>query len=118
MTNLMDFTSSLTRLPESNATIDRWLYGTKELERKIFERTVSLCRYFDRIPEQTLSDYADALVEALASQELGSGYLRTEHLDSSISSLVEHLKSLEDPVKTQKANQILEQVRTKFQIEE
>lgn len=115
MAHLMDFTSSLTELPEVNATMERWLYGTRELERRLFERIVSLCRYFDRIPEQFLLDYVDVLLEALASKELDGGFLRSEHLNKSITNFIDHLKSLDDPVKAKKAELIFEKVREKFQ---
>jgi hypothetical protein len=118
MAHLTDFTSSLTELPEVNATMARWLYGTRELERRISERTISLCRYFDRIPEQSLSDYMDALLEALASKEIESGFLMSEHLDKSIKNLVDHLKSSNDPLKTAKADLILKKIQERFQIDE
>ena len=103
----MDFTASLTELPEVNATMERWLYGTKELERKIFERIVSLCRYFDRIPEQSLLNYADALIEALNSKEIKSGFITESFLDKSIFDFIKHLKSLNNQLLLIKANKIL-----------
>lgn len=114
MAHSTDFTSSLKELPEVNATVERWLYGTKELERRMSERIVSLCRYFDRIPKESLSGYADALLEALASEELESGFLRSEHLSRSVTNFINHLKSLDE----KKANLILKKVREKFQIDE
>jgi hypothetical protein len=117
MAHVMDFTSSLTELTDVNVTIRRWLYGTKELERKLYIRTISLCRYFDRIPEQSLSEYMDAFLEALDSEELESDFLRSEHLSKSIKAFVDHMKSSNDPVKTEKANLILDRVRGRVQID-
>ncbi len=118
MTHLKDFTSSLAELPEVNATIERWMYGTREMERRMSERIVSLCRYFDRIPEESLSDYVMVLFEALDNDKLESGFLKSEHLDKSIMSFIDHLKRLNDPAKTKEADQILEKVHEKFQIDE
>ncbi len=118
MADLMDFTSSLMELPEVNATMERWLYGTRELERRMSERIVCLCRYFDRIPEKSLPNYADVLFEALAMEELESGFLKSEHLNKSIAAFAEHLKSIDDPTGAEKADLILEKVREKFQIDE
>jgi hypothetical protein len=118
MADLMDFTSSLAELPEVNATMERWLYGTRELERRMSERIIFLCRYFDRIPEKSLSDYADVLSKALAMEKLESGFLKSEHLNRSITAFAEHLRNLGDPTSTKKADLILKMVREKFQIAE
>jgi hypothetical protein len=118
MTHLKNFTSSLMGLPEINVTMERWIYGTKEMERKISQRTIYLCRYFDRIPKQSLSGYIDALLEALDSEELESGFLKSEHLDGSIRNFIDYLKSLDDPSKVEKAELILAKVREELQIDE
>ncbi len=118
MTHLKDFTSSLAGLPEVNATMERWMYGTRELERRMCERIVSLCRYFNRIPEDSLSDYIDVLFEALDNDKLESGFLKSEHLDKSIMNFINHLKSLDDPEKVEKADLILGKVHEKFQVDE
>jgi hypothetical protein len=117
MAHSTDFTSSLKELPEVNATVGRWLYGTKELERRISERIVSLCRYFDRIPEESLPGYVNALIEALNSEELESGFIESEHLGISITNFIKHLKSLGDPAEAEKADLILKKVREKFQLD-
>ena len=118
MAHSTDFTSSLKELPEVNATVERWLYGTKELERRMSERIVSLCRYFDRIPEESLSGYVNALIEALNSEELENGFIKSEHLYRSITDFINYLKSLDDPVKAEKADLISEKVHEKFQVDE
>jgi hypothetical protein len=118
MTHLKDFTSSLAELPEVNATMERWMYGTRELERRMSERIVSLCRYFNRIPEDSLSDYVNVLFEALDNDKLEPGFLKSEHLDKSIMNFINHLNSLGDPAKAEKANLILEKVHEKFQVDE
>jgi len=116
MTHLKGFTSSLAELPEVNATMERWMYGTREIERRMFERIVALCRYFDRIPKESLSDYVDVLLEALDSDKLESGFLKSEHLDKSMMDFIDHLKSLSDPTKAEKADLILGKIREKFHI--
>ncbi len=118
MNHLKDFTSSLTELPEVNATVERWMYGTRELERRMSERIVSLCRYFKRIPEDSLSDYVDALSEALDNDKLESEFLKSEHLNESIMNLIDHLKNSDDSVKVKKADLIDKKVHEKFQINE
>ena len=118
MTHLKDFTSSLAELPEVIATMERWMYGTRELERRMSERIVSLCRYFNRIPEDSLSDYVNVLFEALDNDKLEPGFLKSEHLDKSIMNFINHLNSLDDPAKAEKANLILEKVHEKFQVDE
>lgn len=117
MADLMDFTSSL-ELQEVNATMERWLYGTRDLERRMSERVISLCRYFDRIPEDSMSYYVIALTEALDDDKLDHGFLRSEHLNRSMENFIDHLKSLENPAETVKANLIFEKVSEKFQIDE
>ena len=116
MTHLKDFTSSLAELPEINATMERWMYATREMERRMSERIISLCRYFDRIPEDSMSDYVVVLFEALDNDKLDSGFLESEHLNRSIMNLVDHLKNSGDPAKAEKAKLILEKVHEKFQI--
>lgn len=118
MTHLKGFTSSLEELPEVNATIERWMYGTNEMERRMCERIVSLCRYYDRIPEESLAGYGDVLFEVLDDDKLESGFLKSEHLDRSIRDFVNHLKSSGDPAKRKKADLILAKVREKFQIDD
>ena len=118
MTHLKDFTSSLAELPEVNATMERWMYGTIELERRMSERIVSLCRYFNRIPEGSLSGYVDVLFEALDNDKLEPGFLKSEHLDKSIINFINYLNSLDDPTKAEKASLILEKVHEKFLFDE
>jgi len=116
MTHLKDFTSSLAELPEVNATMGRWMHGTREIEREMSERIVSLCRYFERIPRESLSDYVVVLFEVLDDDKLESGFLKSEHLDKSIMNFINHLKSLNNPVMTEKADQIREKINEKFKI--
>ena len=118
MTHLKGFTSSLAELPAVNATMERWMYGTGELQRRMSEQIVSLCRYFDRIPEESMADYMEVLYEALDDEKLGSGFLKSEHLNKSMENFIDHLKSLDDPEKTGKADQILIKVHEKFQMGE
>ena len=117
MSHLKDFTSSLAEMPEVNATVERWMYGTKEIERQMAERTIYLCRYFGRIPEQSLSGYIDALLEALDSGDLESGFLKSERLGISMMNFINYLKNSDDPSKVEKANMILDKVCEELQID-
>ena len=118
MVYLKEFTTSLKGAPEITPTVERWLYGTRELERVLSERIISLCRYFDRIPEQFLPNYADLLLEALNDEDLGDNFLDTEHLDENILMFVNILESSGDKAKEKKAELIRGVVHDRFQSNE
>ena len=63
MTHLKDFTASIERASKSEPIMQKWLYGTRELERRLLERLVYLCRYLDMIPESALASYADVMID-------------------------------------------------------
>ena len=118
MTYPKDFISSLTKLPEINVTMERWMYRMKELECQMASRTVFLCLYFDRIPEESLVSYADSLIEALSSEELTVEFTKSAPLYISILNYVNYLKSSDVPIRIEKANLIFEKVNEKFQVVE
>lgn len=118
MVYLKEFTTSLKGASEITPTVERWLYGTRELERVLSERIISLCRYFDRIPEQFLPNYADLLLEALNDEDLGDNFLGTEHLDENILMFVNILESSGDKEKEKKAELIRGVVHDRFQSNE
>ena len=70
LVNLKDFANSIEESQKINPTIERWLDGAKELRRELSERVVSLCRYFDQIPKEAISSYANALLDALTDEDL------------------------------------------------
>lgn len=49
MTYLKDFTASMERASKSDPMMQKWLYGTRELERQLSERIIRLCKYPDMI---------------------------------------------------------------------
>ena len=118
MVYLKEFTTSLKGASDITPTVERWLYGTRELEKVLSERIISLCRYFDRIPEQFLPNYADLLLEALSNEDLGDNFLSTEQLDKNILVFVDTLKSTGDEAEGKKAELIRGVVHGRFQSKE
>ena len=115
---LKEFTKSLKGASDITPTVERWLYGTRELEKELSERIISLCRYFERIPEQSLPNYADLLLEALNNEDLGDNFLSTEQLDKQILVFLDNLESTGDEAKGKKAELIRGVVHRRFQSDE
>lgn len=116
MDYLTTFMSDLEKVPELNATLERWLYGTKELERRMSERVVSLLRYFDRIPEVSMSRYVDSLIEILEGSKINENFFHSQYLDKSITKFIKYLEKSDSIMMRQKAKTIIELMSTKFQI--
>ena len=114
MVHLKDFTESLKEVPQINPTVERWLYGTRELERKLSERIIVLCQYFDRIPAQSLTNYSDVLLEALTSEDIEGRFLNSERLSKSIIEFAKFLRASKDREKGKKAKLICDTVRERF----
>jgi len=98
MTHLKEFTASMEKASQSDPMMQRWLYGTKELERQLSERLIRLCKYPDMIPNELLANYTDVLVEALENEQVeGTFYASSEDLMESLIALVENLENSGDP---------------------
>lgn len=115
MVHLSEFASSLKETPEISPTMERWLYGTRELERALSKQVIFLCRCFDTIPEQHLTAYAGLLLEALRNGDLESEFLSSAYINRYILSFLERLESLEGDEGKNKAASILEAIRDKSQ---
>jgi hypothetical protein len=68
MVNLNSFAMSMEQSPNIDPTMERWLDGVKDLQYNISEKVFFLCRYFEKIPPNSLSNYADLLIEALENE--------------------------------------------------
>ena len=106
MTHLKEFTASIEKASESDPMMRRWLYGTKELERKLYQRLIRLCKYPDMIPKELLAVYADVLVEALENEKIEGTFASSEGLTESLTTLVETLEDSGDPQVQEKAKRI------------
>ena len=106
MTRLKEFTASMEKASESDPMMRRWLYGTKELERRLYERLIHLCKYPDMIPNELVAVYADVLVEALESEQVEGTVIFSEGLTASLTALVENLEGSGDPQVQEKAKRI------------
>lgn len=100
---LKDFTSSVKKASKVDPAIERWFHGTRELERELSERVIYLCSYFDRIPEQAQSEYADVLIETLRSETSNVTSLVSERIANNIREFATCLEHSEDPAKIEKA---------------
>jgi hypothetical protein len=111
MTHLKDFTASIEKASKSEPMMQKWLYGTRELERQLSERLVHLCQYLDLIPQEALASYADVIAEALedAGAE-GTLSASSEDLMKSLIELVEILESSENPQMNEKGKRIRETI--------
>ncbi len=111
MTNLKDFTASMERASKSDPMMQRWIYGTRELERQLSERVVHLCRYLSMIPEESLSSYAEVLLEALNNVEAeGTFSASSEDLTESFIVLVKTFEKSGDPQMEEKGRRIREAI--------
>ena len=107
MTHLKDFTASIEKASKSEPMMQKWLYGTRELERQLSERLVHLCQYLDLIPEEALASYADVIVEALEDADVeGTLAAFSEDLMDSLIELVETLEKSEEPQMIEKSKRI------------
>jgi len=107
MTHLKEFTASMEKVSQSDPMMQRWLYGTRDLERQLSERLVNLCRYLNMIPKELLASYADVLVEILESAEMeGTFSASSGDIEESLIKLSETLEKSEDPEIKQKGERI------------
>jgi hypothetical protein len=111
MTHLKEFTASMEKVSQSDPMMQRWLYGTKELERQLSERLVNLCRYLNMIPEELLPIYADVLLEISENDKVNSIYSKSsEYLVESLTTLAETLEKSGDPQMEDKGRRIRETI--------
>ncbi|MBN1805605.1 MAG: hypothetical protein JW837_10165 [Sedimentisphaerales bacterium] len=109
MTHLKKFTSSMEKASQSDPMMQRWLYGTKELERQLSERLIRLCKYPDMIPKSLLASYADVLLEALENEQVNGTFSAfSEDLLESLIALTETLEKSGNPQMEQKGRRIRE----------
>ena len=64
MSKIEEFLVSLKKKQELDPMTQRWLYGTEELQRTLFERIVRLFLYPDLIPDDLKELYMQAKSEA------------------------------------------------------
>ncbi len=111
MTHLKEFTASMEKASQSDPMMQRWLYGTKELERQLSRRLIRLCKYPDMIPKALLANYTNVLVEALENeQEEGTFSASSEDLMESLIALAENLENSGDSQMEEKAKRIREAI--------
>jgi len=111
MTHLKEFTESMEKASQSDPMMQRWLYGTKELERQLSERLIRLCKYPDMIPKALLANYTDVLVEALENEQVeGTFFASSEDLMESLIALAENLENSGDSQMEKKASRIREAI--------
>jgi len=107
MSHLREFTASMEKVSQSDPLMQRWLYGTRELERQLSERLVNLCRYVNMIPKELLASYADVLVETLENAQMEGTFSHSSgDLEDSLIELSEILEKSDDPQMKQKARRI------------
>jgi len=111
MTHLKEFTASMEKASQSDPMMQRWLYGTKELERQLSERLIRLCKYPDMIPKELLANYTNVLVEALEKEQVeGMSIASSEGLMESLIALAEKLENSGDSQMEEKARRIREAI--------
>ena len=111
MTHLKEFTASMEKASQSDPMMQRWLYGTKELERQLSERLIRLCKYPDMIPKALLANYTDVLLEALENEQVeGTFFASSEDLMESLIALAENLENSGDSQMKEKAMRIREAI--------
>lgn len=111
MVNIKDLTVSIETAGDIDPTVERWLEEVKSLQRKLSERVLLLCRYGDRIPEQALSKYANALLDALRDEELDEEFSILVLLGQRMDNFVNRLES---SGKSEQARSIREAVSGKL----
>jgi hypothetical protein len=97
MTCLKEFASSVEKNDNMNPTVRRWLNSTRALELQMSESIVYLCAYYDRIPEQSQTNYADVLVSVLRSGDLEPGFIESHNLAKNISDFATYLENSDIP---------------------
>ena len=111
MTHLKEFTASMEKASQSDPMMQRWLYGTRELERQLSERLIRLCKYPDMIPKALLANYTDVLVEALENEQVeGTFFTSSEDLMESLIALAETLEKSGDTQMEEKGRRIRETI--------
>lgn len=111
MTHLKEFTASMEKASQSDPMMQKWLYGTKELERQLSRRLIRLCKYPDMIPKALLANYTDVLVEALEKEQVeGTFFASSEDLMESLIALAENLENSGDSQMEEKARRIREAI--------
>ena len=110
MTHLKEFTASMEKASQADPMMQRWLYGTKELERQLSERLIRLCKYPDMIPKELLADYADVLVEALENEQVEGTVAYSKGLMESLIAIAENLEDSGDSQMQEKARRIREAI--------
>ena len=111
MTHLKDFTASIEKASKSEPMMQKWLYGTRELERQLSERLVHLCQYLNMIPQEALASYADVIIEALEDADVkGTLSDSSDELMESLVELVETLENSADPQMNEKGKRIRETI--------
>ena len=111
MTHLKDLTASIERASKSEPIMQKWLYGTRELERQLLERLVYLCRYLDMIPESALASYADVMVEVLEDTDAGASVSAwSGDVKESLMRLVERVENSGDRQMEEKGMRIREAI--------
>ena len=111
MTHLKEFTASMEKASQSDPMMQKWLYGTKELERQLSRRLIRLCKYPDMIPKALLANYTDVLVEALENEQVeGTFFASSEDLMESLIALAENLENSGDSQMEEKARRIREAI--------
>ena len=107
MSHLKEFTASVEKVSQSDPMMQKWLYGTKELERQLSERLVNLCRYLNLIPKELLASYAELLAETLENAETeGTFSPASGDLEQSLMELSEVLENSADPHMKQNGRRI------------
>ena len=92
MVNLNSFTVSIEQSPNIDPTMERWLDGVKDLQYNISEKVFFLCRYFEKIPPNSLSIYANLLIEALDNDLYKNEFLNSKSLSEKIYKFSEFLE--------------------------
>ncbi len=110
MTHLKEFTASMEKASQSDPMMQKWLYGTKELERQLSERLIRLCKYPDMIPKELLAAYADVLAEALENEQVEGTVASSKGLMESLIALAEKLENSGDSQMEEKARRIREAI--------
>jgi hypothetical protein len=106
MTRLSYFTFSILKEKQVDPTIKIWLHGTRDLERRLGERVLFLCRYCDRMPKPLLPEYADLLLETLSDKNFKEYISISKQIYENISKLAELLEQSGDPKEKERAKQI------------
>jgi len=111
MVPFKNLTVSIEAGKDIDPTVERWLDEVHGLQRRLSERVVLLCRYFDRIPEQALLEYANALLVALKDEDLEEEFSVSTRLNERIAEFVNRLEESGD---VEQARSISEAIETRL----